>query len=63
MADRDDISRKTVERLRNFSERLESGEPIPFRKVTVEQTPDGPLTTVEEFDDIWSHWEDIGGEG
>lgn len=63
MSEQDDISKRTVERLRNFSERIERGEPIPARRVTVEQTPDGPLTTFEEIDDIRMLWEDIWGEG
>jgi len=42
---RDTIAQRTIERLRRFTERLEAGEPIKATIVTVESTPDGPLTT------------------
>jgi hypothetical protein len=42
------IERKCIERLRRFTEKLESREPIRTTVVTVEQTPDGPLTTRRE---------------
>ena len=63
MPERDDISRKTVSRLRNFSKRLESGEPIHAVEVTIERTPDGPLTTRREVDYTDRFYTDYGGEG
>jgi hypothetical protein len=42
------IGEKTVERLRKFTERLESGEPIPATIVTQHETLDGPMHTFEK---------------
>jgi len=39
---------RTIDALQRFKEMLESGEPIEAKRVTIEQTPDGPLTTVED---------------
>jgi len=39
---------ETIAALQRFSEKLASGEPIEAKRVTIEQTPDGPLTTVED---------------
>lgn len=50
-----DQEAKLISRLRSFTERLEAGENIPVTVVTVEQTPDGPLTTRRKstLDDEW----------
>ncbi len=42
------MGRSISERLKDFSDKLKSGEPIHGKRVTVEQTPDGPLTTFED---------------
>jgi hypothetical protein len=42
------VSNRTLDALMNLTKRIESGEPIHGRRVTVEQTPDGPLTTFED---------------
>lgn len=43
-----DIGERTIEALKRLNEQLESGEPIPCTIVTVEHTPDGPLTMRRE---------------
>lgn len=39
------MGKSIAERLKNFSSKLKSGEPVKGTEVTVEHTPDGPLTT------------------
>ncbi len=48
LSERDRVAKRTEEALRGFIDRLRSGEPIKATRVTIEQTPDGPLTTVED---------------
>ena len=43
------VSNRTIASLRRFKELLESGEPIKGKRVQIEHTPDGPLTTVEDI--------------
>ena len=42
---REEVAQRTIERLKRFWKRLESGEPFQANQVTVEDTPDGTLTT------------------
>lgn len=44
---RHEIAERTVERLRQFTERLKSGEPIQATRVTRFDTPDGPMHSRE----------------
>jgi hypothetical protein len=39
------MAKSIVERLKRFSDKLKSGEPIHGTRVSIEQTSDGPLTT------------------
>lgn len=39
------MARSIIDRLKDFSDKLKSGEPIKATQVTVEHTPDGNLTT------------------
>ena len=43
------VSNRTVAALQRFKELLESGEPIHGTRIQIEDTPDGPLTTVEKI--------------
>lgn len=43
------VSNRTIAALRRFKELLDSGEPIKGKRVQIEHTPDGPLTTVEDI--------------
>lgn len=45
---RDKIAKKLIDSLRRISVKMRSGEPLRAVRVTVEHTPDGPLTTREE---------------
>ncbi len=45
---RDELAQRTIERLRRFNAKLESGEPIPCKVVRRHKTPDGPMHTFEE---------------
>lgn len=42
---REELAKRVLDRMRNFTEKLESGVPIECTHVTVEHTPDGTLTT------------------
>jgi hypothetical protein len=42
------VANRTLDALARFSDRLESGQPINATRITIEKTPDGPLTTVED---------------
>lgn len=42
------VANRTLEALRRMAGKIESGEPIAAKRVTVEITPDGPLTTVDD---------------
>lgn len=42
-------SEQLIARLKRFTELLRSGVPIEAKQVTVERTPDGPLTTVRHI--------------
>jgi hypothetical protein len=42
------VSNRTLDAVVNLTKRIESGEPIHGKRVTVEQTPDGPLATFED---------------
>lgn len=39
---------RIIDAMQRLKEKLESGEPIDAKRVTIEQTQDGPLTTVED---------------
>jgi hypothetical protein len=43
------LSERTLEAMQRLSERIKSGEPIHAKRVTIEHTPDGPLTTSEDI--------------
>jgi hypothetical protein len=42
------VANRTLEALRRMVRKIESGESIAAKRVTIEQTPDGPLTTVDD---------------
>ena len=48
MAERKRIADRTIDGLKRFSEKLKLGEVLVGTTVTIEETPDGPLTTQEK---------------